>query len=268
MRMVDVARTTSEWHRRMTSDNLSQNGKKINLEDYRVGSEVYFYKPPTALESEKKGRKAKHMDHYAGPARITKQIGKRSFLIEYINAKGKSKVFQRDAGMLSLINPTRVNFEPVETVVHIDAPHKHRSLTTTPLREGEIVLLKDGSVATDWYCAQVLKVLPTHVVVHYYTTQCPPQEDYAKANHQDRKIKISIATFFKTWCLNRGRGPITTTPPEGIRRTRDIWSGKIKIYDLQESLLVRNVVVEPCGKLSELTCEIASKLKYPHHQGA
>ena len=59
------------------------------------------------------------MDHYAGPARIITQIGKRSFLIEYRNAKGKSKVFQRDAGMLSLINPTGVNFEPVETVVHI-----------------------------------------------------------------------------------------------------------------------------------------------------
>ena len=268
MRMVDVAKATSEWHRRMTSDNLSQNGKKINLEDYRIGSEVYFYKPPTALESEKKGRKAKHMDHYAGPAKIIKQIGKRSFLIEFMNAKGKSKVFQRDAGMLSLINPTRLNFEPVETVVHIDVPHKHRSLTATPLREGEIVLLKDGSVATDWYCAQVLKVLPTHIVVHYYTTQCPPHEDYAKANHQNRKIKISTATFFKTWCLNRGRGPITITPPEGIGKTRDIWSGKIKIDDLQESLLVRNVVVKPCGKLSELSCEIASKLKYPHHQGA
>jgi hypothetical protein len=76
MRMVDVARATSEWHRRMTSDNLSQNGKKINLQDYRIGSEVYFHKPPTALEAEKRGRKAKHMDHYAGPARIIKQVGK------------------------------------------------------------------------------------------------------------------------------------------------------------------------------------------------
>jgi hypothetical protein len=142
-------------------------------------------KPPTALESEKKGRKTKHMDHYAGPARIIKQVGKRSFLIEYRNAKGKSKVFQRDAGMLSLIHPTRVNFEPVETVLHIAAPHKHRSLIATPIREGEIVLLKDGSDATDWYCAQVLKVLPTHIVVHYYTTECHPQKDYTNANHQD-----------------------------------------------------------------------------------
>ena len=268
MRMVDVAKAASEWHRRMTSNNLSQNGKKINLEDYKIGSEVYFYKPPTALESEKKGRKVKHMDHYAGPAKIIKQVGKRSFLIEYRNEKGKSKVFQRDAGMLSLIHPTRVNFDPMETVVHVETPHKHRSLTATPLKEGEVVILKDGIEATDWYCAQVLKVLPTHIVVHYYTTEHPPLEDYARANHHNRKMNISTATFLKTWCLNKGKGPVTTTPPEGIRETRDIWSGKIKIYDLQESLLVRNVVIEPCGKISEPTCEIASKLKYPHHQGA
>ncbi len=51
------------------------------------------------------------MDHYAGPARIIKQVGKRSFLIEYRNAKGSLKVFQRDAGMLSLLHPARVNFE-------------------------------------------------------------------------------------------------------------------------------------------------------------
>ncbi len=77
-----------------------------------------------------------------------------------------------------------------------------------------------------------------------------------------------MATFFKTWCLNKGRGSSTIIPPEGIRRTRDIWSGKIKICDLHESLLVRNVEVEHCGKLSEPTCEITSKLKSPHHHGA
>jgi hypothetical protein len=106
------------------------------------------------------------------------------------------------------------------------------------------------------------------VVVHYYITEYPPQENYSKAKHQDRKNKIAMATFSKTWCLNKGRGPITIIPPEGIGRTRDIWSGKIKICDLQESLLVRNVEVDHNGKLSELTCEIASKLKFPHHYGA
>jgi hypothetical protein len=208
------------------------------------------------------------MDHYAGPARIIKQVGKRSFLIEYRNSKGIVKVFQRDAGMLSLLRPDMVDFEPEDTVEQICVPHEHRSLTATPLSEGEIVLLKDGSDAIDWYCAQILKVLPTHIVVHYYTTEHPPHEDYTRVSHQDREIEISIATFFKTWCLNKGRGPITIIPPEGIRKIRDIWSGKIKICDLQESLLVRNVEIDHNGKLSELTCKIASKLKFPHHHGA
>ena len=82
IRMTEVTKSTPEWHRRMMSQNLSQNGRKINLEDYKECTKVYFYKPPSALEAEKKGRKAKHMDHYAGPATIIKKAGTRSFLIE------------------------------------------------------------------------------------------------------------------------------------------------------------------------------------------
>ncbi len=79
------------------------------------------------------------------------------------------------------------------------------------------------------------------------------------------KLRLPWLPFLRP---NKGRGPITIIPPEGIRGTRDIWSGKIKICDLQESLLVRNVVIDHCGKFSEYTCEIASKLKFPHHHGA
>jgi hypothetical protein len=103
MRMTEVVKATSEWHRRMTSNKLAQNGRKIKLDDYKIGTKVYFYKPPSASEAEKRGRKAKHMDHYSGPAKIIQQLGTRSFLVEYKNAEGKIQTFQRDAGMLSLI---------------------------------------------------------------------------------------------------------------------------------------------------------------------
>jgi hypothetical protein len=268
IRMTEVAKSTSEWHRRMTSQNLSQNGRKINLEDYREGTKVYFYKPPSAVEAERKGRKAKHMDHYAGPAVIIKKIGTRSFLIEYRNPDGKVRTFQRDASMLSLLPPSQIDFDPDIAETNVLAPQKHRSLTANPLKEGEIVILKDGSEAKDWYCAQLVKVLPTHVLVHYYTTASAPLEDYCKASPAERRNNISRALFLKTWCLNGGKGPTTTTPPEGIRKVRDIWSGKIKVNDLQECLLIRNVELDASGNLSNDTTEIASKLKYPHHQGA
>jgi hypothetical protein len=167
--------------------------------------------------------------------------------------------------MLSLIPPAQIRFDPFAQVDNINVPQKHRSLVALPLREGEIVILKDGKEAKDWYCAQIVKVLPTHVLVHYYITNTSPLDGYSNT---ERENNMSQASFLKTWCLNGGRGPVTTTPPEGIRETRDIWSGKIKIGDLQERLLIRNVELSVSGNLSQITAEIASKLKYPHHVGA
>jgi transposase InsO family protein len=268
MRMAEVAKSTSEWHRRMTAHNLGQNGRKIQLEKYKPGTKVYFYKPPSAKEAEIKGRKAKHMDHYAGPAIIIKQIGTRSFLIEYKNADGKLKTFQRDVGMLSLVPPKQVDFNPESISSDSNTPHMHRSLIASPMKEGEIVLLKDGNEATDWYCAQVVKVLPTHVLVHYYTTTTPVLSNYSTASLSERDDQISQAVFLKTWSVLGNGGYATTEPPKGIRKTRDIWSGKIKMCDLQDHLLVRNVELDDQGRLSIATVLLASKLKYPHHQGA
>jgi hypothetical protein len=68
-----------------------------------------------------------------------------------------------------------------------------------------------------------------------------------------RRWKISQALFLKTWCLNEGKRPATTTPPEGTRKVRDIWSVKIKVSDLQECLLIRNVELNASGNLSKTT---------------
>ncbi len=53
MRMSEVTKSTSEWHRRMTAQNLGQNGRKIHLDTYAPGTKVFFYKPPSAIEAEK-----------------------------------------------------------------------------------------------------------------------------------------------------------------------------------------------------------------------
>jgi hypothetical protein len=121
--------------------------------------------------------------------------------------------------MLSLLPPAQIDFEPYTLEINNVVPQKHRSLTAIPLKEGEIVILKDGNVkdgnvAKDWCCTQLVKVLPTHVLVHYYTTTSVPLENYDKASPAERKNNISQALFLKTWCLNGGKGPATTTPPE------------------------------------------------------
>ena len=51
VRMAEVVRATSEWHRRMTSENLSQSGHAVNLDNYPIGKEAYLYKPPSMAET-------------------------------------------------------------------------------------------------------------------------------------------------------------------------------------------------------------------------
>ncbi len=118
MRMAEIVRSTSEWHRRMSSNRLSQNGKRINYETLKPGAKVYFYKPPSsAQEVAKRGRKAKHLDHYTGPAtKILRSIGTRSFVVQYLytDDSGTTQTYQRDASMISLISPKEIKDDPSE----------------------------------------------------------------------------------------------------------------------------------------------------------
>ncbi len=48
MRMADSVRSTSKWHRRMTSNRLAQSEHKIDYSSALTpGAKVYFYKPPS-----------------------------------------------------------------------------------------------------------------------------------------------------------------------------------------------------------------------------
>ncbi len=101
--IAEEVKATSEWHRRMTYESLNQKGQRYNLDHYVVGAKVYFYQPPSVLDVVKKMRKAKHIDHYVGPAIIVKKIGSRSFQLSFVNpSTGTTQLLQRDAEMIIL----------------------------------------------------------------------------------------------------------------------------------------------------------------------
>jgi hypothetical protein len=112
----------------MSSNRLSQNGKKINYETLKPGAKVYFYKPPSAQEIAKRGRKVKHLDHYTGPATILRSIGTRSFVVQYTDDTGTTRIYQRDASMISLIPPKDIKDHPSKINLGHKPPHLHRSL--------------------------------------------------------------------------------------------------------------------------------------------
>jgi hypothetical protein len=227
---------------------------------------VYFYKPPSQAETQARGRKAKHLDHYIGPATIVRQVGSRSFIILYTDKKGVSRTYQRDAAMLSLVPPSKIINDPAEFSAAIKSPHNHYSIVKDPTEEGEIVILRDGSDATTLFCAQVLEKLPDRIKVSYFTTEVTALVNYNSATLKEKSRSLKNVAFCKTWSLLNGRA--TTIAPIISRKKSLLWTGQIPISFLDEQLLIRNVGLSSQGKLDDTTANLAAKLKIPHHVGA
>jgi hypothetical protein len=266
VRMAEVVRTTSEWHRRMTSENLSQTGHVVNLDNYPIGKQAYLYKPPSMAETIARGRRAKHIDHYVGPGVITKHIGTRSMVVR-LNGKD----FQRDAGMIMLEKPKDTEDDPTirDRMVIATQAHSDALRITHPLQEGEFIIVKDDPDASDWYCAEIRKILADRIEVNYYTTITPALASYKDASLKERSANIKSATFLRTWCLDRGTGLPTTTPPTTSHgKLNHLWWGRIPMEDVDKHILVRGLGLSAQGKLDSETVRIAAHLDVPHHEGA
>ena len=271
MRMAEVARSTSEWHRRMTADKLSQDGRIIDMDKLQIGTKAYIYKPPTANETKTRGRKAKHLDHYIGPGTIIKHIGKRSVVVQVKDKDGTPREYQRDAGMVILHKVRPCEMDPsIRITNHLGTRvHTTDMLQKEPLQEGEFIILKDGPEAKDWYCAEIKSILIDQIEVNYYTTATPPLDKYHGATIKKRKERLRHATFLRTWCLDRGKGAATTTSPKTpYGRLNYLWRGRIPIESLDDHILIRDVGLSALGKLDQKSIEMAAKLGIPHHQGA
>ena len=74
--MAAIAQTHSEWHRRSTAERLNHSGHRIDENLLRVGTKVYFYRPPSQKEAADSRRKVKHLAHFHGPATVIARIAK------------------------------------------------------------------------------------------------------------------------------------------------------------------------------------------------
>jgi hypothetical protein len=73
-RLASEAQRQSQWHKRMNAHNLNESGANVDEKGFNPGDRVYFYKPPTQQEIARRGRKAKHLAHYHGPALVQSKV--------------------------------------------------------------------------------------------------------------------------------------------------------------------------------------------------
>ena len=68
--------------------DTAQRAEEANKTDinhtFEEGDKVSFYIPPTAKEAEELGLKAKHIQHFKGPATIKTKLSPTTFIIEYL----------------------------------------------------------------------------------------------------------------------------------------------------------------------------------------
>ncbi len=171
-RLAYDAQCHSKWHKRMNAHDLNQSGAKNSRQRIGKRRQVYFYRPPSQHEIIRRGRKAKHLAHYHGPATIQSKVeGRdRQYHLFY-----EGKPFKRDVSMLV----PKKDFTAINPEVH--DPTNYAPLLAKPafynkqkpLREEDIILCKTKKEDTSWFLAEVNRVFPDEVEVVYYTTPKP-----------------------------------------------------------------------------------------------
>ena len=260
-RLAKSAVSQSEWHRKMTAETRNQSGKPIDNALLKDGMEVYFYKPPSQSDVRNKGRKAKHLQHYHGPAVIVKKIRTRSYEISY-----NGKTFKRDAGMLVPVDHLPEDCASVDPAAQ-PVPKSSKHKDDLPFREGEIIICKGDTEAEGWYVAEISKVLDLSIQVRYFHTPSPPLEEYPTQSKQEIEKRLSQAHFRRTWYIHGGvnHGKAIMTPPFPDHLETRVWEGPIDKSNWGTTVLLRNVGVTSAGRLEPESLKLAVQLPIPHN---
>jgi hypothetical protein len=205
----------------MTSEKLNQANRPFDDSQLQPVMKVYFYKPPSQQDIAVKGRKAKRLAHYHGPATVLAMPRRRHLELQY-----EIKSFNRD---ISLVIPAK-DFGSLD-VGSFDAVITETVLTPSlhtkgdiP-KEGELVVIKDSSTE-GWFLSEVLRVLPNLVEVRYFTTPTPALEDYEHAQSKsDRNGSVRSASAARGMSVSASVS-VERPTSRPIRTTKTCKSGK------------------------------------------
>ena len=263
-RLAEDAQRHSQWHKRMNAHNLNQSGKVISDKPLVKGDKVYFYRPPSQQEVLKRGRKAKHLMHYQGPAIITGSIEgrKRQYEIEY-----NGKRYKRDISMLipeqTMLTIDVTTFDVTDSRESKTKPKLHTN--GAELHEEDLILCKTDLTDTEWYLAEINKIYPDEIEIIYFTTPIKVVEKFIEQSIEQKSENLRSARFRKTWFIrdgkNAGKGTIKAPFPSNPELR--LWTGRLPKSEVNELILANSIKLSPQGYLSKDSIDIAIKLSIP-----
>jgi hypothetical protein len=249
----------------MNSHNLNQSGAKVEEKGLSPGDRVYFYRPPTQQEIARRGRKAKHLAHYHGPATVQDKVeGRdRQYRITY-----GGKQFKRD---ISMLIPERT-IQSIDVIRHdptvAASPHAEPALLKpgVTLQEEELILCKTEKGDQAWSLAEVHKIYPEEIEVIYYTTPRQQLEEYNSATPEQRQGHLSQCRFRKTWFIrtgtNAGKGTLMAPFPKNPLLR--LWTGKLPMNEFEDLILATGIKLDVNGYLTKESRIIALQVAIPH----
>ena len=73
----------------------------------------------------------------------------------------------------------------IGTQSHSDTPRN-----AAPLQVGEHIILKNGPLATTWYCAEISRIERNWTEVNYYTAVTPALDNYGTTGRASRLTRL------------------------------------------------------------------------------
>ena len=147
-----IAANIQAIHKTQTALLLSKKG--LTTKPFKVGMKVSFYKPPTAADIARAGRKAKHLTQFHGPAVLTESLSKNNTTFKL---KFNSRTYERHVMNLRHYNSK-------------EAPNIYQLTHDLVVHKGAYVAVRDETPNIFYHIAKVTNIGEDTITVHYMGT--------------------------------------------------------------------------------------------------
>jgi hypothetical protein len=217
-----LARTHDEFVRNETAARLNKGGR---TKTFKIGDKVKIRVPPTALQMEETGRRAKYITAWRGPCTVVERLSSTAY------AAVDDVTHRRYERVVANLLPYRAEKAKTNTNAAYNQQYSE------PFTVGEFIAIRDDPTGP-FYVAKVEALVDRTVTVHYYgcTGMMLDTAIFKPCWHRVNGAEIALNWECAGGIVN---GRPTVVP----------YSGTLDLRDIHTVLLARNLTFTKAEKL-------------------